>query len=155
MNCISLLCFHECCLRKSSDEQDKVSVGTAALLDYLREAYDDTDFFFCLGADAFLDLMAGKWNESARVLARMQEGRRLVVLHRSTSNNSKDDEDNLQLHLSLRLEQSGARLMRIDHLGSISSSQVRECQDLEQLSTMVVPRVLEYMRANQLYQFAE
>lgn len=104
-----------------------------------------------MGADSFLDLTTGKWNESSRVLEHLQRGRRLLVLHRSASDVGDDEHHAL---LSRCLEETGARLIRIGHLGSISSTQVRHCQDLEQLSTMVVPRVLDYMRANVLYQFA-
>lgn len=150
----------------SSDEEEKakVLVGTAALLDFLRatRSNSNADFTLSLGADAFMDLTAGKWKESARVLEHLvgskeRSRRGLVVFHRSSSSTSStddaaavvDDED-----LSRRLQETGARLMRIGHLGSISSSQVRECRDVEQLETMVVPRVLEYMRVNHLYQFA-
>jgi len=123
---------------------------------------DNTIFSFCLGADAFLDLMDGKWKESARVLELLDGGKRLVVLHRSSSSSapesttSSDDDDkkNDDTVLLRRVEETGARLMRIDQLGSISSSQVRLCSDRNKLSTMVAPRVLEYMKANHLYQFS-
>lgn len=146
----------------STDEaaKAKVSVGTAALFEYLRQKHPDTDFDFCLGADAFLDLMAGKWNESERVLEQLQGGKRLVVLHRSSSSssNSSDtatkDNDDDELELSCQIKRTGARLLQIGQLGSISSSQVRQCRDREQLSTMVVPSVLDYIRTNGLYQFA-
>jgi len=129
-----------------------------------------TTFYFCLGADAFLDLTAGKWNESARVLKLLDGGRRLVVLHRrggaeqqeqldnsgdgggdSPSSSPTDNNDRL---LTRRVQETGARLLRIGHLGSISSSQVRECASVNELNGMVVPQVLDYMRDNHLYQFA-
>jgi len=136
-----------------------VAVGTAALLDYLSSVseYDSTLFSFCMGADAFLDLMDGKWKESARVLEMLGGGRRLVVLYRSTADDvdaSTTDNNYCNSLLERRVKEAGAQLVRIGHLGSISSSQVRACTDVEQLSTMVVPEVLQYMRDNHLYQFA-
>ena len=113
-------------------------------------------------ANLFLDLTAGKWKESSRVLELLGGKGQLVVLHRSSSAPSDDSDvvsfadDTLHvdnLLLSRRLKETNARLLRIGHLGSISSTQVRECKDLERTSAMVVPRVLEYMRENHLYQF--
>jgi nicotinic acid mononucleotide adenylyltransferase len=145
-------------LSASEEEKAKVTVGTASLLDYLGHALNEKDemvFTFCLGTDAFLDLTAGKWNESARVLQYFC-GSKLVVLHRkgvdaaSSAPGNKNDERLLES----RIRQTGARMIHIGALGSISSSQVRQCRDPEQLTALVGPRVSEYIQNNRLYQFA-
>ena len=155
-----------CCVlcRDSSDEAERarLSLGTASLLDYLHQDNvnnnNATIFYFCLGADAFLDLMAGKWKESDRVLQFLDGGRRLVVLHRRNNNDTNLDADE-RTHDHERLllrhvQETGARLLIIGHLGSVSSSQVRACRDVDELRTLVVPQVLEYIQSNRLYQFA-
>ena len=68
-----------------------VSVGTAALLSYLQQEEPNTDFFFCLGADAFVDLHNGKWKESQTVLERLQG--RFVVFCRQ-----EDTDEQQQQH---------------------------------------------------------
>jgi nicotinic acid mononucleotide adenylyltransferase len=143
-------------LSASDEEKAKVTVGTASLLDYLGHALnekDEMEFTFCLGADAFLDLTAGKWNESARVLQYFG-GPKLVVLHRkgvaaAAAAAPGDDERLLE-----SVRQTGARLIHVGELGSISSSLVRQCRDPEQLTALVGPRVSEYIQTNRLYQFA-
>lgn len=130
-------------------------MGTSALLHYLRSKHDNTTtFYFCLGADAFLDLTAGKWKESTHVLRLLDGGKRLVVLHRKATASTSSIENEEQL-LQRRIKETGARLMRIDGLGSISSSQVRACRDPKVVATMVAPRVLEYMQKHRLYLFAK
>lgn len=110
--------------------------------------------------------MAGKWRESDRVLQFFDDGRRLVVLHRNNyynaNNNTNLDaepshspvNDDMDLLLQQRVQATGARLMRVGHLGSVSSSQVRSCRNVQELRTLVVPRVLEYIQCHRLYQFA-
>jgi nicotinic acid mononucleotide adenylyltransferase len=136
------------------DNNDTFSVGTGALLEYLRIEYQNQPccFSFCVGADAFLDLMNGKWNEGRRVLDLLENGKRLLVLHRAS--NDCDASHSTTTDLNSKVDAAGARLIQMGSLGSISSSQVRECQDLKQLSTMIVPSVLEYIKSNKLYQFA-
>jgi nicotinic acid mononucleotide adenylyltransferase len=131
------------------EERHKVTVGTAALLDYLLQRHPSTEFSFCLGADAYRDLLAGKWKESARVLELLRG--RLVVLQRG-GRTASDDE--LTMSSNDTAEQNSVRWLHVDHLGDVSSSQVRACQDVTELSTLVVPSVLEYMKAHKLYQFA-
>jgi nicotinic acid mononucleotide adenylyltransferase len=135
----------------SQEERAQVSVGTASLLEFLHSTEPEFDFSFCLGADAFLDLTAGKWKESTRVL-KLLEGR-LVVLYRQTGASSDTERD---AFLQERVKDTpGARLVYMDHLNDISSSQVRACRDEGELATMVVPDVLAYMKEHKLYQFAK
>ena len=89
-----------------------------------------------------MDLTAGKWKESSRVLEILHG--RLVVLHRG----------DLTTDLEQRIQSTpGARIIPMDHLEDVSSSQVRECDILEDLKSMVVPEVLAYMQKHKLYQF--
>jgi nicotinic acid mononucleotide adenylyltransferase len=156
------------------EKRDQVSVGTAALIEYLNNSKgikkqdddnDDNDeeveevYSFVMGADTFLDLTAGKWKESARVLDLLQG--RLVVLEReqltansalSTSTDDDNAADNVALKNAVE-EVPGARLLRVDNLNHISSSQVRACPSVAEIQeqNMVVPAVLEYMRQHGLY----
>jgi nicotinic acid mononucleotide adenylyltransferase len=153
------------------DERDQVSVGTASLLEYLYKCniqdhekdseQEKEEYSFVLGADAFLDLVADKWKESARVLELLQG--RIVVLERltlatdntNTSTTTHDaNADDADMVLKKAVEAvTGARLLRVDHLNQVSSSQVRTCTSVQELKehNMVVPAVLEYMRQHGLY----
>jgi nicotinic acid mononucleotide adenylyltransferase len=154
-----------------SEKRDQVSVGTASLIDYLNknmnknkqdeEVEVEEVYSFVMGADTFLDLTAGKWRESARVLNLLQG--RLVVLERETITNSttasagedtiaSDAADNVALKKAVDAV-LGARLLRVDNLNHISSSQVRDCRSVVEIQeqNMVVPVVLEYMRQHGLY----
>jgi hypothetical protein len=183
----SLGCDSNIHIRVDPDEMVKVSVGTASLLDYLSsldagnmtasstgkehdgsttasKMMNTTEYSFCLGADAFMDLTNGKWKESARVL-QFFAAHKLVVLHRQTCTSAsiagtsattneatKKNSDNSLLEG--RVCETGARLIQVSHLGSISSSQVRECSSLSDLATMVGPDVAAYIQTHRLYQFA-
>jgi len=122
------------------------------------------EFALCLGADTFLDLIDGKWRESGRVLDLIQG--RILVFYRppssSTSTSSVADAESgnaLKRRKQERFdllqrrvdEVPNARLLRVDGLEDISSSQVRSCTDVSELRRMVVPGVLEYMRQHKLY----
>jgi nicotinic acid mononucleotide adenylyltransferase len=154
-----------------SYKRDQVSVGTAALITYLNNSNrnDEQDgandeeveevYSFVMGADTFLDLTAGKWKESARVLDLLQG--RLVVLEREqlTANNTSSPstgDDNAAANVALKKAVEavpGARLLKVDNLNHISSSQVRACPSVAEIQeqNMVVPAVLEYMRQHGLY----
>jgi nicotinic acid mononucleotide adenylyltransferase len=155
------------------DKRDQVSVGTAALIEYLNKNKENNkldeqgeeveeQYSFVMGADTFLDLIAGKWKESARVLDLLQG--RLVVLERLTNNstatastgdyNAADTVADNDVALNKAVEAvPGARLLRVDNLNHISSSQVRACRSVVEMQeqNMVVPAVLEYMRQHGLY----
>jgi nicotinic acid mononucleotide adenylyltransferase len=119
-------------------------VGTAALMEYYHSV-DKTcaEYYFCLGADAFLDLLAGKWKESRRVLDLLRG--RFVVFHRHSAE-----------HALLREKVQhipGAQLLEVESLTDISSSQVRQCSDESKLSRMITPSVFNYIKKHKLYQF--
>jgi nicotinic acid mononucleotide adenylyltransferase len=141
----------------------EVSVGTAVLLDFLRNSYENCEFYFCLGGDSFIDLVQGKWQQTDRILNNLllsQEGdesqplsRRLLVLYRSVQH--REDHDLLIRQYAKEL---GVRLIQISHLGNVSSTQVRNCDDIVQLQSshqMILPQVLEYIQAHGLYQFCK
>ena len=150
---------------RSSDEAERahVSVGTAALLEYLLEQQSNCDsevkYTFCLGADAFMDLTAGKWKESARVLTLLQG--RFLVFHRIEEGNDNKNAaitNTSRLAIQERVQSvPGARLISVPSLGAVSSSRVREAvaaQDwnvFQSDETMVDPKVLTYIRDNGLY----
>lgn len=81
---------------------------------------------FVMGADTLLDLNAGKWKESARVLDVLQG--RLVVLERETTNSTTastgddnaaaDTTDNVALKMTVEAV-PGAKLLRVDNLNHI------------------------------------
>ena len=93
--------FARCHFKNSADETERenISVGTAALLDYLSTIHEEYNFYFCLGADSFIDLVNGKWQQTDRILNELlfnsndqisdrcysNYRRRLVVLYRTQS----------------------------------------------------------------------
>jgi nicotinic acid mononucleotide adenylyltransferase len=89
--------------RPDESEREKVSVGTAVLLDYLMSAYPNYKFYFCLGADSFVDLVNGKWQQTDRILNELlferhtriyKSPRRIVVLYRSQTKMLSDHDNN-------------------------------------------------------------
>lgn len=143
---------------ESTDEEEKanVSVGTAALLEYLHEKdgerQEQNQYTFCLGADAFLDLTAGKWKESERVLQLLRG--RFVVLHRVDGSDATIDADPDELEERVH-NVKGAKLVSVPSLKDVSSSRVREAVgrgDWRVLDEqMVNPHVLAYIRQKSLY----
>lgn len=117
------------------------AVGTAALIDYLETIYTNVDFVLCLGTDAFLDLVAGKWRESERIL--QNEAVYLWVVARGPPT------------LSFPTMPPRSRILNDIPLIDISSSQVRQCRDISELASMVHPKVLEYIQERRLYMFAD
>jgi nicotinic acid mononucleotide adenylyltransferase len=71
-----------------NNEKEKISVGTAVLLDYLSSVHPKNEFYFCLGADSFFDLIHGKWQYSQRIL------NELLYDHSSTFRNNNDNNNN-------------------------------------------------------------
>lgn len=118
------------------------------MLELFLEEEENTDFTFCLGGDTFLDLTALKWKRSRDVL-QLLEGR-LVVFARKGSN------IDLKEHVRRVNETEGmnAVLLEIPTLTDVSSSSVRSCKDEETLKQLLSSGVLEYIKENRLYSFA-
>lgn len=53
-------------------------VGTIELLKYLKSINNSIEFTFCLGADTFNDLLAGKWNDNDEIISQTN----LLVINR-------------------------------------------------------------------------
>ena len=158
-------------------------VGTADLLDMLMEREPETDFSFALGADTFMDLTDYKWKRSRDVTDLLHS--RLMVIYRtmpsstsfSRSHDSKRElsrEDLLERINMINERQrakdaassvtptqpqadphSFARLLELSTLDATSSSEARSTLDETALRRLVAPGVLEYIKANRLYQFAD
>ena len=138
----------------NEEEKAKVSVGTAALLEYLQHLpqQEQHEYTFCLGSDAFLDLTAGKWKESDRVLQLLQG--RFLVLNRIDGGISTTNA--VPTELQDRVNKiKGAQLVSIPSLGDVSSSRVREAVRMGEWDVldeqMVSPNVLAYIREKGLY----
>lgn len=162
-------------VHRNEEARSKVSVGTAALLEYLEEQQNNTnnldhenmikeEYTFCLGADAFMDLTAGKWKESERVLELLQ-GRFLVLNRIECTNNSENGllangETSIPEALKARVDSvPGAQLLSVPALGAVSSSRVREAvaaKEWEMLESdeWIHPAVLTYIREHGLYSVA-
>mmetsp|Transcript_14743 Transcript_14743/g.40731 ORF Transcript_14743/g.40731 Transcript_14743/m.40731 type:complete len:310 (+) Transcript_14743:119-1048(+) len=153
----------------SSSQLPPVAVGTAALMEYLLQTEGvDTQFSFCLGADSFLSLMEGKWNESPRVLELLRG--QFIVVNRIYANDNENRGDNYeqqqqQQHnerqaLRERVEAvPGAKLLPPNPtLGAVSSSQVRSWlqrgvveDELRGRPDRISPSVLSYIQRRGLY----
>jgi nicotinic acid mononucleotide adenylyltransferase len=156
-------------------DREHASFGTATLLDYLMattteqpSAGDDchnsslssssqqassSQYTLALGADAFQDLMDGKWKESDRVLQLVHQ---IVVFARpteSTETSAQEPEP-----YSTTTTAPKIRWLAVENNGGlphISSTQARACTDVEGLSTMVPPQILDYILEHQLYAMGE
>lgn len=98
-----------------------------------------------------MDLTAWKWRRSKDVL-NLLEGR-LVVLHRKGMTN--DDLHSRVDQVNKAEGRGNTVLMAVPSLLDVSSSRVRSTTDEEILSTMLSLDVLEYIKRNKLYAFAE
>lgn len=101
-----------------------------------------------------MDLTAGKWKESDRVL-QLVHG--LLVMERKQQQQDSDESNkSLSTLLRQRVQETSTptRLWQVDQLDGVSSSQVRACTNHDELKRLVVPAVLEYMQQHGLYQFA-
>jgi nicotinate (nicotinamide) nucleotide adenylyltransferase len=135
----------------TEEEIQELRVGTADLLEMLLEEEPDTDFTLCLGTDTFMDLTAWKWRRSQDVL-RLINGR-IVVLHRKGM--TKDNELHERIKTVNEADgQGNIVLLEIPALQEISSSSVRSCTEDEILERLVTLEVLDYMRQQKLYSFA-
>jgi nicotinic acid mononucleotide adenylyltransferase len=109
-----------------------ISIGTADLLEY----YQNTDavaaeYTLCLGADTFLDLMAGKWRRTEDILDIIQ-GRFVVLCRPMIGDTKEDDHQQRDSHLKLAIAKlegtygtGSIRLLRLPTLGAVSSTMVR------------------------------
>jgi nicotinic acid mononucleotide adenylyltransferase len=132
------------CFRKDEDLHE-LRVGTADLLDMLREEEPETDFTFCLGMDAFADLTNLKWKRSEHVLSL---GRFVVIDRLGYSEGDRIIQER-------QTASSYIRLLRIPTLDMVSSTMIRSCRDEETLQSLLAPAVLDYIKEHKMYRFAE
>lgn len=97
-----------------------------------------------------MDLTDGKWKESDRVINLL--GGRFLVFYRHESREQWQNDKQLRRRVQ-RL--TGAKLLKVDHLQDVSSSQVRASTSVDYMETMVSPQVLKYMREHNLYFFED
>jgi nicotinate (nicotinamide) nucleotide adenylyltransferase len=135
----------------NDEEISSLRVGTADLLDMLIEQEPETDFFLCLGSDTFIDLTDWKWKRSKDILT-LLEGRMLVI----------DRPDGTAVGLRERIDginstqqKASVRLLRVPTLEAVSSTMIRSCRDEKILQRLLVPQVLEYIKKQKMYSFAD
>jgi nicotinic acid mononucleotide adenylyltransferase len=106
----------------------------------------ETDFTYCLGSDAFVDLIDLKWKRSEDVLSLG----RFVVIDRLGAD---------ELTVKERIQQqpifSNIRLLRIPALDAVSSTMIRSCRNEETLKSLLAPAVFDYIKEQNMYRFAE
>lgn len=110
-----------------------VRVGTIDMVRKLMSDHPDTQFVLALGGDTFSDLRGGKWKEGDT----LQQLVPIVVLPRAGVDGVTGTEENAP------------------KLTDISSTKVRASKDEAFLSEALHPKVLEYIKANNLYAFGE
>lgn len=140
----------------------------------------DYEFCLCLGADAFCDLVQGKWRESQRVLD-LASGFTIVprphaaavattTFRPSHSDNGPGADADAAQHEDSNLKACLAQVPTATLLTNlplsstmssttnqvVSSSRVRACTRLEELKDdfLVVPAVRDYMIQHELYGFS-
>lgn len=125
-------------------------VGTADLLDMLMEQELETDFTFCLGSDTFIDLTDWKWKRSKDILSLL--GGRILVIDRpdGTAKEVKERIDEIN-----KSQEANVRLLRVPTLEAVSSTMIRSCRDEEMLNSLLVPAVLNYIKEQKMYSFAD
>ena len=116
-------------------------VGTIELLKYLKEINKSVEFTFCLGADTFNDLLAGKWNDNDEIISQTN----LLVINREGYVINKDilenkNPKNTKILLVPNTDQVSSTAIK----SSLLSNQVYAKEKLHGL-------VYDYIKANNLY----
>ena len=130
---------------RTNEDLHELRVGTADLLDMLREEEPESDFTFCLGLDAFVDLTNLKWKRSEHVLSL---GRFVVIDRLGYSEGERIIQER-------QTASSDIRLLRVPTLDTVSSTMIRSCRDEETLKSFLAPAVLDYIKEHKMYRFAE
>lgn len=105
-------------------------VGTIDVMRKLAADHPDVELTLLLGGDTFRDLLAGKWKESAALLANFP----ILVISRTG--------------VSLP---AGVAALEVPGLTDVSSTAVRASQDLSYLHEALDPAVLDYIQRHGLY----
>jgi len=146
----------------SVEEKTKLRVGTADLLDMLKEDSDEDDMSkplleltLALGADTFMNLTEWTWLRSEDVF-KLTNGR-IIVFVRQTQD-MMITEDKLSERIkevqnkfsnSSDIDGDNIRLAYVPTLTTVSSSEIRKTKDTSALK----PEVAEYIKKHNLYGF--
>lgn len=131
-------------IMSTTSEQQRPSIGSIDLVTFLLEKHPDTRFTLLVGADAYADLIAGKWK-------RGDELQRLVDLLVV---------DRVGVWAPSRAPPPQAQatervaFLNVPTLNDGSSTKARELTSADELANYVSPSVVEYMRRHHLYAFA-
>lgn len=138
------------CTSRKDDDIQSLRVGTVDLLDMLLEQEANSDFTLCLGSDTFIDLTDWKWKRPKDILSLLQ-GRILVI----------DRPNHMTQGLKERIDQvndtesANVRLLRVPTLDTVSSTMIRKCRDEDKLRDLLCPAVLDYIKEQKMYSFAD
>ncbi|KAL3776116.1 hypothetical protein ACHAWO_008717 [Cyclotella atomus] len=149
-------CFEMAAEGVDNSEKASIRVGTADLLSMLTTNEPNADFTLALGADTFIDLASGKWRRTDEIFQLI--GHRIIVFGRK-SEEAKEKEELIRQSIAKRQRwnetKSSIQFVAIPSLTDVSSSTVRSTTDEAILRNLITPPILEYMKQNKLYAFAE
>jgi len=112
---------------------ETVKLGSVDLIEKLQKENPELQFALAFGGDTYRDYTKGMWKGGRELEERVP----LVVIPRKGVDGITGSEDNAP------------------ELSDISSTKVRASTDLKFLGQALHPEVLEYMRTNKLYGFAD
>jgi nicotinic acid mononucleotide adenylyltransferase len=128
--------------RSTGDSQPRI--GSIDLVTFLLDKHPDTRFTLLVGADAYADLLAGKWKRGDE-LQRLVD--LLVVDRVGVWAPSRTPPPQAQVT-------ERVTFLNVPTLNDGSSTKVRELIDEEELASYVSPSVVGYMKRHKLYAFA-
>ena len=149
-------------IRTAEEERNSIRVGTIDLLDYLislnKAKGMEEEFTLAMGADTFMDLTTYKWKRSKDII-RIVGGRFIVKCRESDTLISTADvlERIERVNNDFRNEVPSLILdvhINDEAVSSTSSSAAREVSDESELSRYLDVKVIEYIKANELYKCA-
>lgn len=126
--------------RLAADGERDVSVGSIDLVAFLRDQHPETRFTMLVGADAYADLLAGKWKRGDE----LRELVDLLVVDRAGVGAPSQQQQ----------APSGTTLLQVPQLGDVSSTKARAVASASELAELVTPSVAEYIQRHKLYSFA-
>lgn len=133
--------LHEHVATLPKDEQP-ASIGSIDLVRFLIAKHPDTAFTMLVGADAYADLVAGKW-KSGDELQRLVE---LLVIQRVGV---------AQAESFATVPSDRVTYLKIPELTLISSTIARAATSVEEMAPYVSPAVIDYIISHKLYAFAD
>ncbi len=152
-----------CTYSSSEEEKSRLRLGTFDLIHYLNEQSSlkgvDEEYTIAMGSDTFMDLTSFKWRNSKEVI-QLVEGRFVVkprinddsysesdIWERINSVNDQIKSENPSFQMNVQLLTNA--------ISDTSSSAARESCDENFLATFLDEMVLEYIKNNRLYKFAD